>query len=71
MSILRMIYDRLIYNDIKETADKNMSDSQVGARPGRSIRNHLFVVNSIINSVINGNSKPVDIKIYDVKQCFD
>ena len=37
LNAVRMIKDRLIYNDIKEIIDGNMSDSQVGARPKRGI----------------------------------
>ena len=48
-----------------------MSDSNVGARKGRNIRNHLFLVYGIINSVNKGESKPVDLNLYDLVQCFD
>ena len=44
INISRMIKDKLIYNDIKEVLDSHVSDSQVGARPNRGIRNHLFVI---------------------------
>ena len=71
LSILRMIKDCLIYNNIYETVDKNMSDSQVGGRKKRSIRNHLFIIYSVINSVLQKESKPVDLQFYDVKKCFD
>ena len=66
-----MIKDRLILNDIKETVDKNMSSSQVGARPNKGTRNHLFVLYQIMNSVLQKESPPVDLSIYDVKTCFD
>ena len=49
LSILRMIKDRLIYNDIYKKVDKSMLDSQVGGRSKRSIRDHLFVINGILN----------------------
>ena len=48
-----------------------MSDSNVGGRKGRNIRNHLFIVYGIINSVMNNESPPIDIQLYDLKQCFD
>ena len=31
----------------------------------------MWVVNGILNSVKNGESKPVDMQIYDIKKCFD
>jgi hypothetical protein len=69
LSILRMIKDRLIYNDIYK--DIYMSDSQVGARCDYSIRNHLFVLYSVLNSVKQKESPPVDIHMYDLYKCFD
>ena len=67
--VLRMIKDRMIYNDIRDVIQ--MSDSQVGGRLEYNIRNHLFVVNSIINSIINKETGPVDIHLYDLRKCFD
>ena len=71
MTIFRKIVDRLVYNDKYEKIDCNMSDSNVGGRKGRNIRNHLFIVYGIINSVMNKESPPIDIQLYDLKQCFD
>ena len=67
--ILRMIKDRLVYNDI--TGVVEMSDSQVGARTEYNIRNHLFVLYSVANSVINKESDAIDIHMYDLYKCFD
>ena len=71
LPILRMIKDRLIYNDIYDTVDRNMSDSQVGGRTKRSIRDHLFVLHSVINSVIEKELPCIDLQFFDVKSCFD
>ena len=71
MVIFRKILDKLIYNDLYASIDSNMSDSNVGGRKGRNIRNHLFIVYGIINSVMNGESPPVDLQFYDLQQCFD
>ena len=67
---LRSILDKLIYNDIYEQVDESMSCSNIGARKNRNIRDHLFVVNAIVNDVVK-NKKKVDIEIYDVQKCFD
>ena len=49
-----------------------MSDSQVGGRKGRNVRNHIWVLNGIICDVLSTKKKtPVDIQIFDYKQCFD
>ena len=49
-----------------------MSDSNIGGRKGRNIRDHLFVINAILNDVNkNKNQGDIDIQIYDVEKCFD
>ena len=69
--IFRAILDRLIYNDEYYEIDDNLSDSNVGARKGRNIRDNIFVLNAVNNSVINGNEEPVDAQLFDVEKCFD
>ena len=69
--ILRTILDRLIYNDEYPIIDDNLSDSNVGARKNRNIRDNIFVLNAITNSVVNGKEDPVDIQLFDVEKCFD
>ena len=72
VSKLRSVLDKLIYNDIYETVDSSMSSSNIGARKKRNIRDHLFVVNAIINEAHNNSiKKAIDIQIYDVTKCFD
>ena len=69
---IRSILDKLIYNDFYEIIDSSMSCSNIGGRKNRNIREHLFIVNGIMNDVIhNKNTKEVDIEIYDVAKCFD
>ena len=69
--VLRMILDSLIYQEKYPLLDTGMSNSNIGARKNRNIRDHLFIVYGIINSVLNGEDDPVDIQIYDVEKCFD
>ena len=52
LSILRKIFDKLIYNDKYKDIDSGMSDSNIGARREKNIKNHLFVVYGIINSIL-------------------
>ena len=69
---IRSILDKLVYNDIYETVDDNMSCSNIGARKNRNIRDHLFVINGILNEAVNGPKKqPIDLQIYDISKCFD
>ena len=71
ISIFRCILDRLMYNDSYETIDSNLTDGNVGARRGRSARDNIYVLCAIINSVINGNSAPIQAQIMDIEKCFD
>ena len=71
VSVMRMNLDSLIYEEKYPLVDSQMSDSNICARKNRNIRDHLFIVNGIINSVLNGNDDSVDIQIYDVEKCFD
>ena len=71
LSVLRNIIDKLIYEDKYSDIDKYMSDSNIGARQDRNIRNHLFIIYGIINSVLQGEDSCVDLQIYDLIQAFD
>ena len=70
-TVLNSILQKLIYKDIYPLVDENMSDSNVGARRGRNIRNHTFVVNSIIHDAAVKKTKPVDLAIMDFRKAFD
>ena len=52
VSILRSILMRLIYSDYYSILDHSMSDSQIGARRGKNIRNHLWIVHGVISDVL-------------------
>ena len=68
---MNSILQKLIYKDIYTLVDENMTDSNVGDCGGRNIRNHTFVVNSIINDAVVKKTKPVDLAIMDFKKAFD
>ena len=71
VSIFRAILDRLIYNDEYENIESNLTDSNVGARKMRNIRDNIFVLNAITNSSKNTSEEALNIQVYDVEQCFD
>ena len=71
VTVLRSILDRLIYNDAYETINENLTDGNVGARKERGVRDNIFTMGAIVNSVINGNSKAIQVQVMDVKKCFD
>ena len=59
----------IMMNKIK--SDENLSDSNVGARKRKNIRNNSFIINGIINDTVSSKSKTIDLAILDYKQCFD
>ena len=71
LNIFRSIMMKMIYAEKYHTIDQNMSDSNVGARRKKSIRNHLFILNGLINDAVNSKNKSLDILIVDYRQCFD
>ena len=71
VTVFRSILDRLIYNDEYKNLDKNLTDSNVGARKSRNIRDNIFVVNAILNSVKRDSENAIDCQIYDIEKCFD
>ena len=72
VTILRRILMKLIYLDVYAVLDKSMSDSQVVERKRKNIRNHLWIVNGIISDITSRkNKRPIDLQIFNYKQCFD
>ena len=71
-SVMRTILMILIYERTYEQVTLNMTDSQIGARRNKSVRNHLFVANSIISDVMSSKKKvPIDLNVMDFKHMFD
>ena len=57
---------------IYDILDINMSDSKIGARKGKSVRKHIFIINGVIHEVLaNKKASPINIEVLDFKQCFD
>ena len=61
----------MIYNDEYDIIDSNLTDSNVGGRKTRNIRDNIFVLNAILNSRNKSSKESLDIQVYDVEQCFD
>ena len=55
-TIPNIILQKLIYKDNYENIDNNLSDSNVGARKGKNIRNHSFIINGIIHETVSSKS---------------
>ena len=71
LGVLKKICDKLLYLDKYPDLEANMSDSNIGARKQKNVRNHLFIVYGIINSVLRDGRGCIDIQIYDLVQAFD
>ena len=69
--VFRNILDRLIYTDEYHNVDSRLTDCNVGSRKLRNIRDHIFVMNAILNSVKNGNEDALDCQVFDVEKCHD
>ena len=63
---------KLIYQDKSKSIDSHMSEYQIGGRKGRNVRDHLFVVNGLIQDTLSSVSmKPLNIIVADFSLCFD
>ena len=71
-SVLRLILMKLLHERTYPKVNESMTDAQIGARRNKSVRNHLFVLNSIISDVMSNSKKePIDLHIMDYTQMFD
>ena len=71
LSVFRKIIDGLIYKEKYPLVDAAMTDSNIGARKKKNIKNHLFIIYGVINSVLKGENACIDIQIYDLVKAFD
>ena len=60
----RSLTDKLIYNDIYEKMDKNMTSSNCGGRRNRSIRDNLCVLYAIINDALGFLKVDIDVQFF-------
>ena len=56
-SVLRTILMKMVHNRTYEIVAQNMTDSQIRARKQKSVRNHVFVLNSIFSDVLSSGKK--------------
>ena len=71
LSIFKKIIDKIVYIEKVPQLDENMSDSNIGARRGKNVRNHLFIIHGIINHILKEKKCCVDLHIYDLIKAFD
>ena len=61
---------KMIYHEEYDILDSNMSDSNIGGRKNRNIRNHLFIINGTKNDALK-KKICLDLIILDYRVCFD
>jgi hypothetical protein len=71
VTVFRSILDRLIYNDNYTIVDENLTDGNVGARKYRNIRDNIFILGAVSNSVVNGQEEAIQVQVQDAVKCFD
>ena len=50
---------------------KTLQTAMLVGKKRRNIRDNIYVINVILNSIRKGNEKACDITIYDIEKCFD
>ena len=70
VSKIRSIIEKLISQKYFDIIDDAMSDSNVGGRKDRNIRDNLFVLYAIINDAIR-KKKSINLQFFDISKCFD
>ena len=71
MTVWKRILENLLYDELYEIIDDNMSESNIGGRRKRMAKDHLFLVYGVINEVINGDGNPVEIMVMDIEKAYD
>ena len=67
----RSLIMRMILDEKYDIIDIYMSDSNVGGRRERGIRDHLFIVNGVIHQHCNSKTNPITLQVLDYQSCFD
>ena len=71
-SVLRKVLMKMLHERTYQKVASSMTVSQIGAQKLKSVRNHLFVLNSIISDVLGLAKKPpIDISVMDYRQMLD
>ena len=67
-----LINDEAVYRTDPATPGLlNITDGNVGARKSRNIRDNIYVIGAVSNSVINGHEDPIQVQVMDIDKCFD
>ena len=68
-NILRTILMKILHERTYDQVASTITDSQIGSQKNKSVRNHLFVLNSILSDVLSSVKKPpIDLNVMDYRQ---
>ena len=71
ITIFKKAFENLLFKEFEADIDKNMSESNIGARKNRNMKDHLLIVYGIVNSVVKGKEDDTDIMVLDLEKAFD
>ena len=72
VNTFKSILMKMIYQDKSKVFDSTTSDFQIGGRKGKNVRDHIFVVNGIVQNTLSSvKNKPINMIVADFKLCFD
>ena len=71
LSVFKKILDNLLLNDVYNDIDSNMSDSKIEGRKKQMAKDHLFIAYGIINDVVHGNAKDIEVQVMDKEKAYD
>ena len=57
ITIYKKVFENLLYNEYSKDLDSNMSESNIGARKRRNIKDHLLIVHGVINDLNQNKDK--------------
>ena len=68
-SVIKTIFMKILHGQSYEKVASSMTNSQIGAKKNKSVRDHLYVLNSIISDVLSSVKKtPIDLTVMDYKK---
>ena len=70
VSILSLVFEKLLKTRMQPVLEKNMSKFQTGGVRGKGIVDNLFVLRGLIDHS-NHLAKELWITFYDIQKCFD
>ena len=71
VNTFKSILMKMIYQDKSKVFDSTTSDFQIGGRKGKNVRDHIFVVNGIVQNTLSSvKNKPINMVVADFKLCL-